>query len=261
MADLFEITGKALKTAAEGTFKNPGAWLIMALLTAVICYIAGLFTCQIDTEVSAVSTTGIILIVVAVLLSIIVMGAYVKTLRNEKPGFKQFGKTIKEGFLYSIIALIYTIVLILLASFMVYGTGTWGSLLTEPMDLLVYYLAIGICWIIFAVIFVIIFVLTSPASREFGRTGRFSSAFRIVDLMELTQKVSWGKCILGTILQMAVGLLIMLTTLAISYLLTRIPIPVAGDILGVIFAGLFIPFAMIFILNFCARLYEGVTND
>ncbi|HJJ38645.1 MAG TPA: DUF4013 domain-containing protein [Methanocorpusculum sp.] len=259
MADLFEITGTAFKTAAQGTFKNPGAWLIMALLTAVICYITGLFSAQFDTSVPAASALGIVLIAVAVLLTFIVVGAYVKTLRNETPGFKNFGKTFKEGFLYTIIMVIYTIILILLAVFMSYGTAEWGGLLTQPADLLIYYLAMTVCWIIFAVLFVIVFVLTNPASAKFGRSGKFSDAFRLVDLMEMTQKISWGKCILGALLQTALIALMMATILAIAYLFSLIP--AAGDIIGAIFAGLFIPFAMIFALNFSARLFEGVNND
>lgn len=259
MADLFQITGNALKSAAEGTFKNPGAWLLMALLTAAVCYIIGLFSSQLDTGVTPVSNVGIILTVAAVLLTIIVSGACVKTLRNEKPGFKNFGKTLKEGFLYVIIMVIYTIVLIFLASFMIYGVSEWGGLLTQDADYVVYYLAMAVCWIIFAALYVIVFILSNPAAVRFGRTGKFSEAFKLTELMDMTQKVSWGKCILGTILQNALFVLLMATILSIAYLFTCIP--VAGDFIGIIFAGLFIPFAVIFHMNFCARLYEGVNND
>ena len=259
MADLFQITGTALKSAAQGTFKNPGAWLLMALLTAAVCYIIGLFSSQLDTGVNPVSNMGIILIAAAVLLTIIVSGACVKTLRNEIPGFKNFGKTLKEGFLYVIIMVIYTIVLILLASFMIYGVSEWGTLLTQDIDYVVYYLAMTICWIIFAALYVVVFILSNPAAVRFGRTGKFSEAFKLTELMDMTQKVSWGKCILGTLLQSALFALLMATIISIAYLFTCIP--VAGDFIGAIFAGLFIPFAVIFLMNFCTRLYEGVNDD
>lgn len=221
MADLFQITGNALKSAAEGTFKNPGAWLLMALLTAAVCYIIGLFSSQLDTGVTPVSNVGIILTVAAVLLTIIVSGAC--------------------------------------ASFMIYGVSEWGGLLTQDADYVVYYLAMAVCWIIFAALYVIVFILSNPAAVRFGRTGKFSEAFKLTELMDMTQKVSWGKCILGTILQNALFVLLMATILSIAYLFTCIP--VAGDFIGIIFAGLFIPFAVIFHMNFCARLYEGVNND
>ncbi|MDO5847757.1 MAG: DUF4013 domain-containing protein [Methanocorpusculum sp.] len=259
MDDLFQITVTALKTAAEGTFKNPGAWLIMTLLSAGICYITGFFIRQPDAGVTVLSVPGILLIAVAVLLAVIVTGACVKTLRYERPGFKNFGKTVREGFLYLIIMVIYTILLIFLASFMIYGIGEWSSLLTNPADLIIYTLTMVSCWLIFAVLYLIVFVLTNPASVNFGRTGKFTDAFKLTELIEMTQKVSWAKCILGTILQTAV--LALLTATIISIACLFIQIPVAGDFIGAVFAGLFLPFAMIFSLNFCARLYDGVNNE
>ncbi|HJJ36506.1 MAG TPA: DUF4013 domain-containing protein [Methanocorpusculum sp.] len=260
MADLFEITGMSLKSAAKGTFKNPGPWLLIALMTAIICYIEGILTgTWTDYGISIGSAPGIILLIVAVLLTFIVAGPYVKTLLNKTPDFKNFGTTFKNGFLVTIIILIYWIVQLLLAAFLIYGVNTWGTALTDPLQSIIYAVGIGIAWVIVVLLLMLVMVVANPAGVLFARTGKFSSAFNFAKLSDMIQAVSWGKCVLGTILQTCVFAVLVAAILCIGLLVALIP--VVGDIIAAIAMGLLIPFAIAFITYFCAHLFAEVKNE
>lgn len=260
MADLFEITGISLKTAVKGTFKNPGPWLLLALMTAIICYIEGLVTATwTDFSIPAGSALGIILIIVAVLLTIITVGPYAKTLLNKNPDFKQFGTTFKTGFLLTIIVLIYWIVQLALGAFMIYGICAWAPMLTDPIQAVIYAVAIGIGWVIVVLLLMLVMVIANPAAVLFARTGKFSSAFNFSKLSDMIQAITWKKCVLGTILQTCLFAVIIAAILCLALLVSCIP--VVGDYIGVIIMGLFIPFALIFMTNFAARMFEEVKNE
>lgn len=255
MTDLFEISGQSLKAAASGTFKNPGAWILMAVLTGIVCYILGLFSMQLDAAAPEINTPlGIGLIVVCVLLSFILHGAYVKALRLEKPDFKHFGKTFGNGFLLTVLSLIYTIVPVLLGIFIIAGVSSWAVLLPTGGDTIVYILAIVVCWVLIAAIYILANILWMPAVVQFARTGKLSAGLALTDLMDRIQTVTWSKCILGALLIVFYQIVLFVLIIGIAYMFTLIP--VAGDILGVVFAALFIPFGMIFCCDYFARLFK-----
>jgi len=259
MADLFEITGMALKSAVKGTFKNPGPWLLIALMTAIICYIEGLLTFWTDFNIPVGTAPGIILIVVAVLLTFIIAGAYVKTLLNKTPDFKNFGTTFRNGFLATIILLIYWIVQVLLAAFLIYGVSTWGTTFTDPIQNLIYAVGIGIAWVIVVILFVLVMVIGNPAGVLFARSGKFSSAFNLSKISDMIQAVSWSKCIFGTILQTCIFGVLIAAIICIGMLFTLIP--VVGDYVAVIVMGLLIPVAVAFATYFCAHLFAEAKNE
>jgi len=260
MADLFEITGMALKSAVKGTFKNPGPWLLITLMTAIICYIEGIVTgTWTNVSVPANSVLGIILIAVAVILTFIIAGAYVKTLLNKTPDFKEFGTTLRNGFLATIILLIYWIVQVLLGAFLIYGVSTWGSTFTEQTQNLIYAVGIGIAWVIVVVLFVLVMVIGNPAGVLFARTGKFSSAFNLSEISDMIQAVSWNKCIFGTILQTCVFGVIVVAIICIGMLFSLVP--VVGDFIGAIAIGLLMPVAVAFATYFCAHLFAEAKNE
>ena len=256
MSTLSEITAESLKDSALGTFKNPGAWILLAILAAVVFFISALFLGVLPIESpEPLSAAGIILIVVAVICSLLIIGVTIKPMRGEKPTFSHFGKTFGQGFLITVLLIIYTIIPLFLAAFIIIGVTSWGYLLENELDLLLYLIPLGICWIAVALIFIVCSILWIPAEVQFTKTGKFSAGLSFTRLFEMINNITWGKSILGAVCLLLLESVLFGVTILIAYMLLLIPI--AGIVLGTVFAALFLPFCFIFRSAYCAKLFEG----
>ena len=257
MPTLSEITAESLKDSALGTFKNPGTWIPLAILTAVVFFICALFLGALPIEApEPLLVLGIVLIVVAVVCSLLIIGVTIKPMRGEKPSFSHFGKTFGQGFLITILLIIYTIVPLLLAAFIIIGVTAWGYLLETETDWFLYLIPLVLCWIAVALIFILFSILWLPAGVQFAKTGKFSAGLSLSRLFEMIDNITWGKCILGAVCLLLLELVLFGLTILIAYMLLMIP-GIAGAILGTVFAALFIPFCFIFRSAYCAKLFEG----
>ena len=256
MPTLSEITVESLKDSALGTFKNPGTWILLAILTAVVFFISALFLGMLPIEApEPLSVLGIILIVIAVVCSLLIIGVIIKPMRGEKPSFSHFGKTFGQGFLITVLLIIYTIVPLLLAAFIIIGVTAWGYLLETETDWFLYLIPLVLCWIAVAMIFILCNLVWLPAGVQFAKTGKLSAGLSLSRLFEMITSITWGKCILGAVCLLLLELVLFGLVILVAYLLLLIPF--AGIVLGTVFAALFIPFCFIFRSAFCAKLFEG----
>lgn len=244
---------------ANGVFKSFSNWFILIVLYSLLigctlAIVAGVFMLMfgylfiVDPYVAAepylttsafgaaLMPLSIALIIAGAILSIIfgffVNGVTVRVYRGGDLSLSSPGKMFVEGFLMTIIMLIYMIPYIVVTILTALG----------PMNNPVYMITVGI--IIPVLVYIATILIATFAVIRYAKTGSFGSAFEIKKICSLISNIGWLRYLGNMILLgMIVGLIV-----AIIFM-----IPILGLILGVVVS----PFAAIMTARFYGNLYES----
>lgn len=257
MTELFTLIGDAFKESIVSTFKKPFVWLILSLLTAVLYYLITYLLPYLpyDDGAALPIPATVAIWVASLLLLIVTTGVYMKPYRNEDPSFTQFGRICKDGLFATITELVYWIVPLALACFVVFGYSAWNGLMDTSDGSLIYFVGIVICWIIIIALFLLANILWFPAMTRLSKTGSLKSIFQLSVLFSMIEKVTWARCIIALIAIVLIDAVILGVIYAVSYMFMLIP--VAGLYIGVIIAALLTPYIFIFSGKCTAKLFEG----
>jgi hypothetical protein len=238
---------------ANTAFKGFGGWFVLILLNtlmfagAVMALVGaafmliGLFTQVYDVAgidpqswVLALGVGGLCLgigTLIALVLSIFLVGIQIRAFRGGELNFANFGQLIRDGFLGMLIACVYLIPYTLIAVLAALGP------VTNP----VYYIIV--CIIIPTLLLIVSLLIEMTAMVHFAKKGTFSSAFQIKEICSIISAIGWLRYI---------GYLCLLALIigAVECVLAMIPF------VGLLLLPVLLGFIQIAQARFIGNLYE-----
>lgn len=185
------------------------------------------------------------------IVNFIVLGMFLKALRNEEVNFSDVGKSFVQGLLATIITIIYLLIPTII--FMILGgAGFMTGVLAGDFNVALGGALIGI--VISSIIAIIFSLVSTPALVRYARTGQFGSAFQFSEIFAMIKKLGWGKYILAIIVLCIVAFIMALIVGLIFGVIAIIPI--VGLLIAAILSFLIDPFFLIFCVRYCGNLFE-----
>jgi len=260
MATLSEIMSESFAVSARGTFKKIPQWAGLALITLIIVGAFSLLTGLFDLPVIELgSALGIVILVVGIIFSIHYSGVFANILRGEEKYLARCGRTFWEGFKFTIVGIIYTIIPLIVGIFLYWGFAVGIDLLITPEQEFIYYAGIIFAIIIEVIIAVFFTLFWLPGMLAFAKTGKITKAFNFFTLDEMINSIGWKKFICGYLILIVINLLLFFILLILTLLVAYIP--VAGGIISLVLFAIFYPYIWVYTGVFVSKLFEVNPNE
>jgi len=260
MASLSEIMSESFAVSSQETFKKVPQWAGLALITLIIIGAFSLLTGFFDLPVIELgSALGIVILVVGIMFMIHYNGIFANILRGEEKYLARCGRTFWEGFKFSIVGILYTLIPLIMGILLFCGFTIGIDLLITPEQEFIYYAGIIGAIVIEVVIAIFFTLFWLPGMLAFAKTGKITKAFSFFTLDEMINSIGWKKFLCGYLILIGINLLLFFILLILTLLVSYIP--VAGGVLSLVLFAIFYPYIWVYSGVFVAKLFEVNPNE
>lgn len=220
------MLGESFAFTKEGVVDKMNKWVMLAIATLILC--------------------------------IPLMGYVLKIYRGEKPApeVDDWGKLFIDGIMYIIIAIIYSIPLIIL-QFLMFGAVAASAMTGNPEAMMTGMAGAGLLFLIYIIVAIIIGLIAPIGIIRFARSGNFGEAFNFSAILATIGKIGWINYIIALIiLAIVVGIPVAIIWFVLVMLMVFLS--VIGMLITAIVFLFLLPLIAVFQSRYITQIYDSV---